>query len=88
MNGNGRARNFTGIAKQQGDGWWAYCNQVPVCAFGSSFNEALQNLMESIEAYHEPLNGTRGGPPAKMRFRPDLDSATPFRITVDISSEA
>ena len=77
------AQRFTGIAKERGNGWWAFCNQLPVCVHGQTFNEALQNMIEAIEGYCEPLNGSR---PPKMRRMPEQDGGVPFQLTVAVGA--
>jgi len=76
-------KRFTGIAKERGNGWWAFCNQLPVCAHGETFNETLQNMIEAIETYHEPLNGS---PPPKITHMPDQNCGVPFHLTVEIGT--
>ena len=76
-------KRFSGIAKERGNGWWAFCNQLPVCAHGETFNKALQNMILALQAYHEPLNGTR---PPKMRRAPEQDGGVPFQLTVAVGT--
>ena len=72
-------KNFTGIAKERRNGWWAQCDQLPVVAHGKSFNEALQAMIESIELYYDALEGA---PAPRMDKLARGDGASAFRLTV------
>lgn len=74
-------KTFTGIASERRNGWWAQCDQLPVAAHGESYNEALQNMIESIELYYGALNGD--SPPKPQRL-PRGNGAFGFSITVGL----
>lgn len=69
--------NFTGIAKQYGDAWWAMCDQLPVAAHGSTYHEAVQAMIGSIRTYRGFLNGH--GLPQIPAVTRDEDSL-PFEV--------
>ena len=74
-------KTYSGTAKEYGNGWWAFCAQLPIAAHGETYNEALQGMIESIESYLETLEGARA---PKMRRMPDPNSGLPFRLTIEI----
>ena len=72
-------KRFTGVAKDRRNGWWAQCDQLPVAAYGKTFNEALQGMIESIEMYHEALEGA---PAPRTNKQPPGDGDSAFSVTV------
>jgi hypothetical protein len=75
-------KTFTGAANEYSNGWWAFCNQLPIAAHGETFNQALQGMIESIASYYAVLEGAR---PPKIRRLPEQDGALPFRVTVEVA---
>lgn len=74
-------KTFSGITKEYGNGWWAFCAQLPIAAHGETYNEALQGMIESIESYFEVLEGAT---PPKIKRMPEQNGGLPFRVTVQI----
>lgn len=74
-------KNYTGTIQERRGGWWALCDQLPVSAHGESYNQALQNMIESIEQYTEALEGSA---PPQAQQAPRGPGMASFEITTSV----
>lgn len=72
-------KKYSGIVKNGTPGkYWALCDQLPVAAFGGSYNDAIRNIIGSLERYQGAINGS-GTPPTRKL---DREEGTPFEVTI------